>query len=243
MTKSRPFQVGRMYHDSGRPITLQERDDALVLADGKTHRTPMMLKDNVAGFACKECQGRGRWLDDLNITCPFCHGSGLVNSNGDETNNTEAARGGEFGTDHAINDAKIQDAIARDRAWRDATAGSRPGWYVTDAGKEHHTRMTDIYAAVDDEREAAYKEPRTSPDVAWSTGAGSEARNFGKPAPDGSACMLDGGQRGVIRNGQCVALSEDSRTVSQVAADHAQNMQNVYQEHENFLQNAYKNLR
>ena len=192
MTKSQPFKIGQIYRN--------------VLQDGETLRVPVMLRDAAPAGFCKECQGRGRWTD-MNLTCPYCSGSGMISANGDPvdetvsatSNNTEAARGGEFGTDHAsINDAKIQDAIARDRAWREATAGSRPGWRVTDAGKEHHTRMNDEYSKLDDERESAYRNVSTFEQ---------NVTTLSKPP---TPAELE----------QIKRMSNDGRTTDQIAQDH-----------------------
>jgi hypothetical protein len=233
--KSQPFKVGQIYRD--------------VLQDGETRRVPLMLKD--AAAFCRECGGLGRFKD-ASIRCPFCKGSGLVNSNGegiDETvaNNTEGARGGEFGADRAT--LSNHDAfMLRDAEIRLAASGNRPGYRfvadseerraaqqkIADAHEEYNRYITTAYRDVNQSR---------NPDVDWSTGAGSPGRNFGKPPQEGDVCTTSAGQRGVIRNGECVASREDSRTVSQVAADHAQNMENVYQEHSNYLQNAWRNLR
>lgn len=217
--KSRPFQVGRIYTDT---------DDATILADGQTMRVRTMQRDSAAGF-CKECQGRGRWTD-MNLTCPYCSGSGMISANGDPVdevvsntaNETEAARGGEFGTDHAsINDAKIRDAVARDRAWRDATAGSRPGWRVTDARKEHHTRMNDEYSKLDDDRESAYRNVSTFEQNVTTLSK--------PPTPE----ELE----------QIKRMSNDGRTTDQIAQDHRVRMAEETRLYEAQISSAYKNLR
>jgi hypothetical protein len=218
--KSRPFQVGRIYTDT---------DDATILADGQTMRVRTMQRDSAAGF-CKECQGRGRWTD-MNLTCPYCSGSGMILANGDPvdetvsatSNNTEAARDGEFGsTDHALtNDAKIRDAVARDRAWRDATAGSRPGWYITDEGRAHHVRMADVYAEVDNERENAWKDVSTFEE--------NPATLSKPPTPE----ELE----------QIKHMSNDGRTTAQIAKDHQARMAEETRNYEAQISNAYKNLR
>jgi hypothetical protein len=144
--KSQPFKVGQIYKD--------------VLQDGETLRLPVMLKD--AARFCDFCSGSGK-IKDASIRCPLCGGSGLLNREGqgvdvDEvvratSNNTEAARGGAFGTDHALSDAVLADLEFCARV-----SGHRPGWRVTDEGRAHHTRMNDVYAEVDNEREAAWKD-------------------------------------------------------------------------------------
>lgn len=214
MTKSQPFKIGQIYRN--------------VLQDGETLRVPVMLRDAAPAGFCKECQGRGRWTD-MNLTCPYCSGSGMISANGDDevvsatSNNTEGARQGEFGTDHALtNDAKIRDAIARDAAWRDATAGHRPGWRVTDAGKEHHMRMQDEYSRLDDERENAWKDVSTTFEQNVTT--------LSKPpTPE----ELE----------QIKRMSNDGRTTAQIAKDHQARMAEETRIYENSVANAYKTLR
>ena len=210
------FRVGHIYRRDGRPVTLAD-----YLADGEVHRTFLMMKDTApAGFACKECQGRGRWLDDLNITCPFCRGSGVVNSNGDETNNTEAARGGEFGTDHAlINDAEMRDRLAKDAAWREASIGHRAGWAIDSSpeGKARRQKTFDAMAIADEERENAWRTLSSNvvtPTVAADTNTGD------------------------VRPTQA-----DGRTTAQIAKDHQERMTQEIRDYENSVANAYKTLR
>ena len=202
----------------------------LILQDGEVLRHPLMLKD--AAQFCDACSGSGK-IKDLSIKCPVCSGSGLLNSQGqgiNETvaatsNNTEGARGGTYGNDHALSDAQMLDRhMARDAAWRDASAGHRAGFRITDAVKAHHTRMMDLYSKLDDEREAAYLQPlNPSPDV-----AGSPARNIGKPQ-DGD----------VIKNGEC----EDSRSLADKRAQHQQVMNDLYEQYSQQQREAYRTLK
>lgn len=56
---STPFQIGRIYRDSGRPVTLPD-----FLADGETHRT------NAAPL-CDLCNDTGM-VKEASIRCPLC---------------------------------------------------------------------------------------------------------------------------------------------------------------------------
>ena len=94
---------------------MNDNFETIIDSDGKEHRilkdkartrVPVMLRD-AAGF-CMNCMGKGIWTD-VNITCPFCRGSGMIAANGEgvdeivraTSNHTEGARQGEFGADRA----------------------------------------------------------------------------------------------------------------------------------------------
>jgi hypothetical protein len=211
MTKSQPFKIGQIYRN--------------VLQDGETLRVPVMLRDAAPAGFCKECQGRGRWTD-MNLTCPYCSGSGMILANGDDetSNNTEAARGGEFGADHAsINYAKIRDAVARDRAWRDATAGSRPGFRIDSSpeGKARRQKTFDAMAEMEEQRAHAWKDVSTFEE--------NTARISKPPTQE--------------EMGQIKRMSNDGRTTAQIAKDHQERMAEETRLYENSVANAYKTLR
>ncbi len=115
-----------------------ENKDAsnLILKDGERQRVPMMQRDSSPAGFCHECQGRGVWkVVDQNLTCPYCSGSGMVSATGgpvekvvrNTANETEGARGGEFGNDHAtLSDAQMLDRyLAKDAAWRRLDGGQQ----------------------------------------------------------------------------------------------------------------------
>jgi hypothetical protein len=231
--KSQPFKIGQIYRD--------------VLQDGETRRTPVMLKD--ATRFCDLCEGTGK-IKDASIRCALCGGSGFLNANGqgiDVANNTEGARGGEFGTDRS----SLSDADRRVHDYMEHLAKSAPhraGFRIDSSpeGRAARQKTFDAITEMEAERAQAWRNLDAgyvaSPDGEKNVGAGNPGRNFGKAPQEGDACTING-RKGTIKNGECVASNEDSRTVTQVAADHAQNMENVYQEHSNYLQNAWRNLR
>jgi len=145
----------------------------------------------------------------------MCAGSGFLNANGQAatSNNTEAARGGEFGTDHAsINDAAERRVLA-DLEIRARVGGHRPGWRVTDEGKAHHARMNDEYAKLDDERESAWKNVST-----FEVTPPAEMERITPPP------------------------SEDNRTLDQKVADHRRIMDAEYQNYEAQIGSAWRKI-
>jgi hypothetical protein len=160
-----------------------------------------------------------------------------------------------------LTDAEIQmqDHIARDHAWRQATAGNRPGFRIDSSaeGQAARAKVFDALAEADDEREAAWKntppdswfgcgvdsEYAGGPDSQFNTGQGSPSRNFGKPPQERDVCTTNDGRKGTIKNGECVALSEDNRTIDQRMADHAEHMRDLYARYQDSVSNAYKTLR
>ena len=126
-------------------------------------------------------------------------------------------------TDHAINDA---DMRVRDYMLDQQKYGQhRPGFRIDSSveGKARRQKTFDAMAEMEKQRANAYKDVSTFEE--------NTARLSVMPSKE---------ELEEIRRN---APSLDTRTVTQVAQDHAQNMETVYQEHENFLQNAYKNLR
>ena len=243
-----------------------ENFETIIDSDGKSHqilkdkgrtRVPVLLRD--AASFCMDCMGKGVW--DVGIRCPTCGGSGMLNREGqgvDEvvratSNKTEGARQGEFGVDRAL----INDAIARDSAWRAATAGSRPGFRIDSSpeGKAARAKVFDAMAQYDKEREAAWRtldSEYTGASSEFNVGAGSEARRVGGEQREGDVCMAEPDKvPGHLKrdgNGdlRCVpdrAGSEGRRTLDQVARDHQTHMQNEYDQYSRRQSEAYRTLK
>jgi hypothetical protein len=216
MIKSRPFEPGKMYRSDGMPIRLQERDGALVLADGEVHRTPMMFKDGAR--PCLECKGRGIWqVVDQNLTCPYCSGSGMVSATGGPAaNNTDTAR------DHASTLSEADRRVLADAEMRARAVGHRSGWAIDSSpeGKAARQKVFDAMAEADEERENAW---RTLPsDVGTASSAA---------APDQTTSK------------DHRTTDQDKRDVHTIARDHQANMESIYREHSDYLQNAWRNVR
>ena len=213
------FKIGQMYRSDGKPVTPPS-----YLADKQRMRVSTMMRDSEINGVCSTCNGKGVWTE-ARLRCPDCLGKGgsIKETLNSMTTQTESARGGEFGNDHALtNDAKIQDAVARDRAWREASAGSRPGFRYDSSpeGKARRQKTFDAMAAYDDERESAWK------DVS-STFEQNVTTLSKPPTPE---------ELGQIKR-------NDGRTTAQIAKDHQARMAEETRNYENFLANAYKQLR
>lgn len=186
--------------------------------------------------------------------------SGMVSATGgpvekivrNTANETESARGGK-GKDSQLTDAETQmrDHIARDQEYR-RTHGNMAGWrfaadteatrasrqQLHDAYAEYETRLTSSWRSLDAEYVAS---PSAEPNV----GAGSPSRNFGKQHP-GDQCMTDDTHEPghLDENLVCVADSKrDSRTVTDIARDHAIRMDQEIRDCENSISSAYKTLK
>jgi hypothetical protein len=220
--KSQPFKIGQIYRSDGKPVTLPS-----VLADRQTMKVSTMMRDSETNGVCDTCNGTGRWTD-ARLRCPDCGGTGgsvreALNS---MTTQTESSRGGAFGTDHAttLSDA---DRRVHDYMLDHAKYGShRPGFRIDSSPEGRAARQKTFDAITEMEAERAR---------AWKNVSTFEANT--------ATLSVMPSQEEMERIKRNAPPREDNRTVSQVAADHAQNMENVYQEHATYLQNAWRNLR
>lgn len=219
----------KIWRDNDASNLALKQDDAAILADGQRFRVPTLMRDAV----CSTCDGTGRWTE-ARLRCPDCGGKNL-------------------GNDRQLTDVETQmrDHLARDQDYRRTHAGNMAGYrYAADSEERRASRqqLHDAYAEYEATLVSSWKdlEPLTqSPDIAWSTGAGSPSKNFGKPAPDGSVCTLSDGRPGHIVNGECVADSsnDSSRSLQDMMRDHQLRMAEETRIYENSVANAYKNLR
>jgi RecJ-like exonuclease len=171
-------------------------DDATILADGKRLRVPTMMRDGETNSVCDDCGGTG--LYPASVRCPTCGGKNL----------------GETLTDAQI---EMQDRLAKDAAWREASIGNRAGFRIDHSAerKAARAKVYDALAQYDTEREAAW---RTLPsNVSPSIDTNTDLRR----APD----------------------QADHRTTDQVARDHQVDMEQRYRDYEIAAQNAWKTLR
>jgi hypothetical protein len=195
-----------------------------ILRDGEKVRVP--LKD--AARFCDLCEGTGK-VKDASIRCPLCQGSGLLNREGQgvnevvraTSNNTEGSRGGAFGTDHAtLSDAdrRVHDYLEHQAKFASHRAGFRID--SSPEGKARRQKTFDAMAAYDDERESAWKDVSSTFEQNVTT--------LSKPPTPEELEQIK-------RN--------DGRTTAQIAKDHQARMAEETRNYENFLANAYKQLR
>jgi hypothetical protein len=203
------FRVGKMYRTDGKTVT----PPAAFLADKQSMRISVMMRDNAAGFTCKECGGLGRFVD-ASIKCMFCKGSGLVDANGvgiDPANTT---------TDHSsLSDADRR--VLADAEMRARAVGHRPGWAIDSSpeGRAARQKTFDAMAEADEERENAWR--NLSSNI----------------VPPSIAADTD------TTNNDLRRAQADHRTTDQIAKDHQLRMAEETRNYETSVANAYKTLR
>jgi hypothetical protein len=236
-------------------------DDRGVLKDGQSIRLAMMLKDSPAELqkhrrpvydAATPCPDCG-WSGDISIACPTCgktngdradiRAAAAKNTENNMTNHTEAARGGEFGSDRASvftdsqrrelkNMTDAEKLVMADLAYRQRpeVLSSRPGFRIdhSDAGKAARQKVFDAMSEADEERERAWEELRNMPETVWNE----NVEVLSGKVPDDIQEQI-----------RAAGTKTDGRTPDQIARDGAAAKEAAYQAYSDAISNSWRNLK